>query len=186
MWYLKINYFIPYWIENKDLHQTNGNNNGVFEMYSDDKTKLDDIKDLVCLDFLSKLCCGFNRVYGENIRRRKISKIWNLDRRHDYIFDIDIYNLNYTECEIKVSLKQFHDGFLKKTYNEYLEESQLNHEIPDLIYNINQVDEVPHGINIDTIYYNSCTFFDEETFKNKVMLMDQEITDYILDLRWKK
>lgn len=186
MWYLKINYYIPDCIDNRDLHDTYGNNNGVFEMYSKNYTKLKDIIDLVCLDFLSKLCCSFNRVYDDKTSPCKIQKIWNMDKRNNYIFNIDIYNSTQTGCEIPVSLKQFHDGFLKKTYNEYLEERQLNHEIPDLIYNINKVDEVPHSINIDTIYYNGCTFFDEETFKNKVMLMEQEIVDYISDLKWIK
>lgn len=188
MYYLKLHYYIPYdeYTVFDQGHEVDADDNGIFEMYSDDHSKLIDIRDLISLDFLGKLSCyNYTLCMCEELRkkcdycintdklppvpRRNRPSYWNLQLKHDIKFLIDIYASNQTGCEVSVFLEDVYSGKLKSYYRTMMEKRNRLVEIPEIKYSITTVDSIPQNINKNYVYWNNYVHFDENFFREKVL-----------------
>lgn len=196
MYYLLVNYYIP------DDDQYIVNDNGIFEMYSEDYNKLLDMRDLISLDFLGKLSfysytlcmceelgkkCNSCMKDCVPVRRRCREKKWNLGSKHETKFLVDIYSANHTGGDISVFLEDVYSGKLNEYYIEMMKKRDIIVNIPELKYNINTVECIPKNMNKDYVYWNKYVHFDEDTFLNEVLTCrydDRTIISFLDKLKY--
>lgn len=165
-------------------HDTDTDDNGIFEMYSDDYSKLTDIRDLISLDFLGKLSCYCYTLCiceelkkkcdycitqkSLSLRRSNRDLRWNLQLKHDLKFLIDVYGSKQNGCEVSVFLEDVYSDKLKSYYTTMMKERNELVEIPEIKYSITTMDSIPQNINKNYVYWNRYVHFDENLFRDKV------------------
>jgi hypothetical protein len=106
-------------------------NNGIFSYCSKDKLTCINIKDLLCLDFLKRLSrdsfylciCDYSKElmceYCKDHKDRTFDRIFDVTKKEDYKFLIDIYDSNQAGCEVEIRFNDVDNGRLSKEYRSY-------------------------------------------------------------------
>jgi hypothetical protein len=146
---------------------------GVF--YSRERGHVKNVRDLMCLEFLRELSrdsfyctsevnvpgiCIMLSPAGEYLEERGR---WKLDKRYDYRFEIDIYEVRQCGCEEVVSLRDIEDGRLFEMYRES-EGKGYKDGVPKL--EVEEYEEECGGGYDDLLYYTrKCEYVSEPDFR---------------------
>ncbi len=152
---------------------TASNYNGYYQLYTDNYTYIEDILNLLKLQFLKALapCDSVYLCYCDTKNKIKCEycyddqgalryhlnnniEYFDLSKKDEYLFQIDIYESNQCGCEEQIRLKDFDTTFFdkylesyNKKYTDYIPIFEHSHEI---------VENVPECYKkfIDYIMYN--------------------------------
>lgn len=135
--------------------------------YSSNYNHITNVKDLFCLNFLRELSCDeFYCTSEENIPgiyimlspaekyREYLERKgqWKLEKKYDYEFQIDIYQVRQCGCEENVSLRDIENGRLLEMFKESKESGRID-KIPTL--KIEQYEEDYEKGRDDLLYYTA-------------------------------